>query len=89
MKTKAKILSLILTIAIILSSLTPLTTIVNADEERTYGSLEITKVDSGEQNPIQGVKFTIYKVEDDYTETTVPQWYKTQETIQEGQLIER
>lgn len=89
MKTKAKILSLILVVAIILSSLTPLTTIVNAEEERTDGSLTITKVDSEGRNPIKDVKFTIYKVGDDYTEKTVPEWYETnKESITEGTLTE-
>lgn len=74
MKRKFKILSLILVLVLILTTLTPLITSVKAEE--TTGSLTINKKESKTPNdPIEGVTFTIYKVEDDYEDLSIPEDY--------------
>lgn len=78
-----RIIALLLSVMLIISSTF---TVVNAEEDNTarieYGSLTITKLDNGRLDeegnrlPLEGVKFKIYKVDNDYDAIwSVPEKY--------------
>lgn len=75
MKKTSKIL-ILLVIAILVSF--SFNNFVNAANDRTTGSLTIIKTETGKTDstgkplPLKGVKFTIYKVDDNYEEKEIP-----------------